>query len=117
MKLPKDLLSGNYTKPRLFLCEPDKEIICPLKTNNLNGSFKFNSYSELSFEASRIYNDIITGENKVSAGAKEGDFKLYIDYMAYERDMRISVNGEDGVTFDEVETPKDTALQVLFPDV
>ncbi len=54
----------------------------------------------------------ISGENKVSEGAKEGDFKLYIDYMAYERDMRISVNGEDGVTFDEVETPKDTALQV-----
>ena len=65
MRLPKDIISKNYTKPRIFLCEPDKEIICPLITTNTQGSFKFNSYGELSFEVSRFYNDVITGETKV----------------------------------------------------
>lgn len=66
MILPRDLLSGNYIKPRIFLCETDKERICQLKTANTKGVFKFNSYSELSFEVARTYNDFITGETKVN---------------------------------------------------
>lgn len=66
MKLPRDLLSGNYTKPRLFLCETDKQPICQLETTDTRGLFKFNSYSELTFETARIYNDIITGKIKVN---------------------------------------------------
>ncbi|MBQ9781652.1 MAG: hypothetical protein IJW26_00545, partial [Clostridia bacterium] len=37
---------------------------------------------------------VITAAN--NAQKVEGAFTLYVDYMAYERDMRISVNGEDG---------------------
>ena len=66
MRLPKNLLNNNYTKPRLFLCETDKEKICQLDASGLSGSFKFNSYSELSFEVGRVYNDLITGETKVN---------------------------------------------------
>ena len=63
MRLPRNLLSpGTYAKPRIFLCETNKERICQLETSNTKGSFKFNSYSELSFEVGRFYNDIITGE-------------------------------------------------------
>lgn len=63
MRLPKNILSpGTYAKPRIFLCETNKERICELDTSNTSGSFKFNSYSELSFEVGRVYNDIITGE-------------------------------------------------------
>lgn len=65
MRLPKDLLSGNYTRPRLFLCETNKDKITQLDVTNLNGSFKFNAYSELTFEIARTYNDLITGEIKV----------------------------------------------------
>lgn len=65
MRLPKDLLSGNYTRPRLFLCETNKDKITQLDVTNLNGSFKFNTYSELTFEIARTYNDLITGEIKV----------------------------------------------------
>ena len=65
MRLPKDLLSGNYTRPRLFLCETNKDKITQLDVTNLNGSFKFNVYSELTFEIARTYNDLITGEIKV----------------------------------------------------
>ena len=66
MRLPKNILSGNYTKPRIFLCETNKERICQLETTETQGTFKFNSYSELSFEVARIYNDILTGQTKVN---------------------------------------------------
>ena len=66
MKLPKDLLSGIYTKPRIFLCEVDKERICQLETTNTSATLKFNSYSELSFEVGRTYNNLVTGETLVN---------------------------------------------------
>lgn len=65
MQLPRNLLSGSYYKPRLFLCESDKTRICKLETFNTNATFKFNSYSELSFEVDRVYNDVFTGETKL----------------------------------------------------
>lgn len=64
MRLPKDILSGVYKKPRFFLCETNKERICQLETYDTSGSFKFNSISELSFSVPRVYNNIITGETK-----------------------------------------------------
>ena len=66
MKLPKDILSGTYTKPRIFLCETDKERICQLETTNTVASLKFNAYSELTFDVARVYNNLVTGETKVN---------------------------------------------------
>ena len=66
MILPKDRFFDNYIKPRIFLCEVDKERICQLDTMDTKCSFKFNSLSELSFETARVYNDVITGETKVN---------------------------------------------------
>lgn len=66
MKLPTDLISGNYIKPRIFLCEVDKERICQLETTNTSAALKFNSYSELSFEVGRIYNDVVSGDTLVN---------------------------------------------------
>ena len=66
MKLPKSVLSNVYVKPKFYLCETDKTKICPLETTNTSGSFKFNSYSEISFEVSRTYNDLITGKTKTN---------------------------------------------------
>jgi hypothetical protein len=85
MQLPRDLLSGNYTKPRLFLCETDKSKICQLETTNTHGTFKFNSYSELSFEVARIYNDIITGKTKVNPfyDKIESPRLIYLENFAY----------------------------------
>lgn len=65
MRLPHDILSRNYTKPRAFLCEVNKEKICQLDIIGLEGSFKFNTYSEVSGEIPRIYNDLLTGQSKV----------------------------------------------------
>ena len=85
MRLPKDLLSGNYTKPRLFLCETNKERICQLETTNTNGAFKFNSYSELSFDVARVYNDIVTGGTKVNPffDKIESPRLIYLENFAY----------------------------------
>ena len=66
MRLPRDLISNTYVKPRVFLCEVDKQRICQLDTTNLNGSFKFNSLSEISFEVARNYNDLLQGRNFVN---------------------------------------------------
>ena len=66
MLLPFDLLTQTYKKPQCFLCETDKSKICPLETFNMSGTFKFNSYSELTFDVARIYNDIITGTTQVN---------------------------------------------------
>ena len=63
MRLPRNLLSPDiFEKPRFFLCQTDKEKICQLDTTDTKGSFKFNSYSELSLEVGRKYNNILTGE-------------------------------------------------------
>lgn len=65
--LPKDILNaGLYAKPNFFLCQTDKEKICKLETTETKGSFKFNSLSEISFETARVYNDLITGEQKIN---------------------------------------------------
>lgn len=66
MRLPKDIFSGTYKKPRFFLCETDKTRICELNTYNASCSFKFNSLSELSFEVSRVYNDLLSGESRTN---------------------------------------------------
>lgn len=66
MRLPKDIISKTYVKPKIYLCETDKTKICELDTCNTHGTFKFNSMSELTFDVPRVYNDIITGETKVN---------------------------------------------------
>ena len=85
MRLPHDILSGTYARPRLFLCETDKTKICQLDTNNLKGSFKFNSYSELTFEIGRVYNDLLTGEVKVNPNYDKVEALrlLYLENFGY----------------------------------
>ena len=67
MMLPKNVLSDTYRKPDVYLCEADKTKMCKLETSNMQASLKFNAYSELSFEVSRFYSDIITGETQVNS--------------------------------------------------
>ena len=66
MRLPLDLLSNNYIKPKLFLCQTDKQIMCQLETTSMSGSFKFNAYSELSFTIGRTYTNMVTGDTQVN---------------------------------------------------
>lgn len=66
MRLPKNILSNTFRKPDVYLCEVDKTKICKLDTSNMQASLKFNSYSELSFEVGRTYNDILTGATEIN---------------------------------------------------
>lgn len=63
MRLPKNLF-GTYTKPKIFLCETDKQKIGVLNTTDTHVSLKFNSYSELSFNIDRTYIDTLTGNKQ-----------------------------------------------------
>lgn len=60
MRLPKNLF-GTYTKPKIFLCETDKQKIGVLNTTDTHVSLKFNTYSELTFNIARTYIDTLTG--------------------------------------------------------
>lgn len=60
MRLPKNIF-GNYTKPKIFLCETDKQKMGVLNTTDTHVSLKFNTYSELSFNIDRTYIDTLTG--------------------------------------------------------
>ena len=61
MRLPKNLFTGTYEKPKIFLCETDKQKMGILNTADTQVSLKFNTYSELSFNISRTYIDTLTG--------------------------------------------------------
>ena len=62
MRLPKDLFTGTYIKPKIFLCETDKQKMGMLNTTDTHVSLKFNTYSELSFNIDRTYIDTLTGD-------------------------------------------------------
>ncbi len=53
----------------------------------------------------------------VAAQKVEGAFKLYVDYMAYERDMRIAINGKDGYrTIDNTHAHSDVNVKSVRYD-
>ena len=51
--------------PVIYLCNTAKRIIGELPATNRSGNFKWNAYSEISFEVPRLYVDMLTGETKV----------------------------------------------------
>ena len=53
------------TPPTIYLCNTAKKIIGELPAINRNGNFKWNSYSEASFDVPRFYVDMIDGETKI----------------------------------------------------
>lgn len=66
LTIPKDIFSGNPIPPHLFLCTQSGKRMGELNAYDVSGTFKWNSYSELSFSIDRNYTDIITGESKVN---------------------------------------------------
>lgn len=97
MQLPKDLLSDTYQAPNVILCQTNKEKICKLNVNNLEGTFKFNSYSEISFDVPSVYCDLISGETKPTPyyNYVEGLRLVYLEGFGYFQlqDPEINSNG------------------------
>ena len=66
MRLPKNLLSDSYRAPSIYLCQTNKDRIGELTAYNRKGTFKWNAYSEISFDIDRNYCDINTGETIIN---------------------------------------------------
>ena len=62
MRLPKNLLSDSYRAPSIYLCQTNKDRIGELTVYNFKGTFKWNAYSEISFDIDRKYCDINIGD-------------------------------------------------------
>jgi hypothetical protein len=62
--IPKDYFD-NPTPPEIYLCNTSKRILGQLPAYNCSGTFKWNTYSEVSFSVDRTYVDALTGETKV----------------------------------------------------
>ena len=66
MKLFLDRDFFNAPKPPvIYLCDTAKRRIGELPATNRSGTFKWNTYSDISFEVPMFYVDLITGETKV----------------------------------------------------
>ena len=65
MNLPSNLFDGNISV-QTFLCQPDKTIIGEILPYDYNATFKFNTYSEISFSIDRYYNDLFDGTVKLN---------------------------------------------------
>lgn len=64
-RLSKDFF-GNPKPPELYLCNTGRKIIGQLPAYDLQGTFKWNSYSEIQFSVDRVYTDVLTGEKAVN---------------------------------------------------
>jgi len=64
MRLPKNIFNNTYTKPKIFLCETDKQKMGVLNTTDTHVSLKFKAYSELTFNIDRTYIDTLTGDKQ-----------------------------------------------------
>lgn len=85
MRLPRDLLSGEYIAPDVFLCQTDKEIISKIQVLNLQGTFKWAQYSEISCTIPRIYIDETSMEETLHPAYDlvEGLRLIYLDGFGY----------------------------------
>lgn len=66
MRLPKNLLSDTYRPPAVYLCQTNKDRIGELNVNDFQGTFKWNAYSEVSFNIDRELCDIIYGNTDIN---------------------------------------------------
>ena len=66
MRLPKNLLSGTYTEPSIYLCQTNKDRIGELTVGDFSGTFKWNAYSEVSFSIDRELCDMVQGDTNVN---------------------------------------------------
>lgn len=65
MNLPQNLFDGNINA-QVILCQADKTRIGEILPYNLQGNFKFNTYSEISFSIDKYYNDLFEGTTKIN---------------------------------------------------
>lgn len=98
MRLPKNLLSDTYRQPAIYLCQTNKDRIGELSVSNFKGKFKWNAYSEISFDIDREYCEITTGDTKVNPyyDRVEGLRLVLVEGFGYFQLQNPDMNG-DGI--------------------
>ena len=98
MELPKNLLSGFHIAPDFYLCESDKTLIGGINVTEANGTFKFNTYSEITCQFHRLYTHPVTGKSMVHPlyDKVEALRVLYIVGFGYYQIQQASINA-DGI--------------------
>lgn len=98
MRLPKNLLSDSYRQPAIYLCQTNKDRIGELNVSNFKGTFKWNAYSEISFDIDREYCEITTGDTKINPyyDRVEGLRLVFVEGFGYFQLQNPDMNG-DGI--------------------
>ena len=83
-RLSKDFFN-NPKPPEIYLCNTGRKIIGQLPAYDLNGTFKWNSYSEINFCVDRVYTDILSGQIVVNPlfDKVEGLRNVYLKNIGY----------------------------------
>lgn len=99
LHIPKDYFD-NPVPPQVFLCTPSGKIINELQATSIKLTAKWNSYSELSFDVSRQYIDMLTGESKVHPMYDKIDSprQVYVQNIGYFILQDIDDTASDGDT-------------------
>lgn len=82
--IPRDYFN-NPKIPEVYLCNTSKKIIGQLSVEDLQGTFKWNSYSEIQFAIHRTYVDLLTGETVVDPlfDKVESPRNIYVKNIGY----------------------------------
>ena len=96
--MPKNLLSGFHIAPDFYLCESDKTINKGINDTEANGTYKFNTYSEITCQFHRLYTHPVTGKSMVHPlyDKVEALRVLYIVGFGYYQIQQASINA-DGI--------------------
>ena len=99
LNIPRDYFD-NPIPPQVFLCTPSGKIMSELPATSLKLTAKWNSYSELSFEVSRRYVDVLTGESKIHPMYDKIDSprQVYVQNIGYFILQDIDDTANDGDT-------------------
>ena len=83
--IPKEVLSGNPKPPEIYLCTTGRKIIGEIPAYAVSGTFKWNSYSDVTFSVDRQYTNVLTGETVIHPlfDKIEGPRNIYIRDIGY----------------------------------
>lgn len=61
LHIPRDTFD-NPTPPNVYLCNTSNKVIGQLHVHDFNGTFTWNSYSQINFTINKYYTDLLTGD-------------------------------------------------------
>ena len=108
-RLSKDFF-GNPKPPEVYLCNTGRKILGQLPVYDLNGTFKWNSYSEIQFSVDRVYTDVLSGQSVINPlfDKVEGLRNVYLKNIGY-----FTLQDSDA-TYSDKDTKQMTAFSLEY---